>query len=129
MKNKLFLAIYNDDIKKVDDFINQGIDINIQDTLTCYTPLIYASSNGYKEIVKLFLKQPNIDITIKDSDGDFFMVYLKVNSFLIDYKLQQTILNNQRDDIILFLNKYNLTHPNIKKENPDLFKANVWGLV
>ena len=162
MKEEWFKAIENNNINKVNELINQGIDVNIQNTLG-YTALILTSYYGYNQIVELLLKHPNIniniqnnydntaliealyyrheeivksllkhpgiDINIQNNDGENFIDFFKYNSFLIDYQLQKEILNNDRDDIILFLDKYNLIHPNIKKENPDLFKANVWGLV
>jgi hypothetical protein len=91
-----------------------------------------ASCFRYKEIIELLLKHPNIDVTIKDIDGDFFMVYFNDKydkSFLINYDLQQTILNNQREDIILFFNQHNLIHPDIKTEYKHLFQASEWGLI
>jgi ankyrin repeat protein len=126
-----FDAIWNNNIEKVKEFINQGVDVNIKSSLS-YTALMDASCFKYKEIIELLLKHPNIDITIKDLDGYFFIVYFNdksYNSILIDYDLQKEILNNQREDIILFIDKYNFTHPKIKTEYKELFQASDWGLI
>jgi ankyrin repeat protein len=133
MEKEWFKAIWKNNIKKINDLIDKGIDVNTQDSNNEFTPLILASYNRNIEIVELFLKQSNINITIKDVYNHIFIDYIINNeekkSFLINYDLQKKILDNQRDDIILFLDKYNLVHPDIKKENPELFKANVWGLI
>jgi ankyrin repeat protein len=171
MKKEWFEAIEQNDINKVNELINQGIDVNIQNN-NGDNALIYASFNGYKEIVELLLKhpninintpegihpvnvqnkfgdtaliaassrlnkeivelllkQPNINVEIEDNNGFNFISILKDKSYLIDYQLQKQILNNQREDIILFLNKYNLVYPDIKSELPELFQASDWGLI
>jgi hypothetical protein len=87
--------------------------------------------NDYsKETLKLLLSQPNIDIKNNTEDKNF-IDYLKKydKSFLIDYDMQKKILDNNRDDIILFLNDHELIHPKIKDDYPELFKAKDWGLI
>jgi ankyrin repeat protein len=128
LENQWFKAVYKNNIEKVKEFINQGIDINKQNRYNI-TALIYASSWGYKEIVKLLLKHPNINLELKDNNNNNFITILKNKEFLIDYQLQKELLNNDRENIILFLDKYNLVHPKIKDENPTLFQASDWGLI
>ncbi len=38
------------------------------------TALMYASQNGYKEIIEILLKMPNIDINVKDNV--YFMLFI-----------------------------------------------------
>jgi ankyrin repeat protein len=125
----LIVASRNGNIDIVKLLLKQpGIDINLQDNYG-FTALIYASRNEYIDIVKLLLKQPEIDVELKDNKNYFIDYKINDNSFLIDYDLQKQILNNQREDIIIFINQYELIHPDIKSEYKDLFQASVWGLI
>jgi ankyrin repeat protein len=99
-----------------------GIDVNIQGK-NKYTALLSSSLNGFIDIVKLLLSHPKIDITIENDIGCDFIQVQGTNEryFLKDYELQKKILDNNRTDIILFLNEHRLVHPKIKKEYPHLF--------
>jgi ankyrin repeat protein len=158
-----FNAIKHNNIKKVKELINSGIDINIQDD-NGKTALIIASFNGFEFMVDLLLQQPDIDVNIQDNHGNtaliytsctntlynvlkllitqpdiditikndmdhIFMDYILYDRFLKKYELQKKILDNNRDDIILFFDKHNLVNYKIKKEYANLFKAEDWGLV
>jgi ankyrin repeat protein len=105
-----------------------GIDINIKNK-NGNSVLIIASSTDKKEIIKLLLKRPEIDINIKNNDNKNFIEILKDKYFLIDYDLHKKILKNGREDILIFLDKYELIHPKFKEENENIFKANNWGLI
>jgi ankyrin repeat protein len=124
-----FRAIEYNDFKTVKDYINQGVDINSRDRWGT-TALLYAFFRGRENITKLLLIQPNININVTHIIfNDSFIDYNSNRSFLIDYKVQKEILDNQRDDIILLFDKHNLVHPKIKEENPELFQASNWGLI
>ena len=56
--------------------------------------------------VKLLLQHPDININLKSIDDKNFIDILEGKNILIDYDLQKKILENGRDDIILFLNEY-----------------------
>jgi ankyrin repeat protein len=107
---------------------HSDIDVNLHDN-DGETALINSTYPSNKEILKMLLEHPDIDITIKGNNGKTFMDYLNNNSFLKDYSLQKKILENNRDDILLFLDKNKLLIEEIKKEAPDLFEAKNWGLV
>jgi hypothetical protein len=98
------------------------IDVNIHND-NYNTALIYSAHFGSdKKILKLFLKCPDIDVTMKNFYNKNFIDYLEGRrKFLIDYLLQKKILENERNDIIVFFNKYKLVHPKIKKEYPHIF--------
>jgi ankyrin repeat protein len=128
MENKWFLAIYDNNIEKVKELIDQGVDINYKNS-SGYTPLLIASFYEKIDVVKLLLIQPNINIDLVDNDIHNFIDIIFDKSLLINYKLQKNILNNQREDIIILLNKYNLIHPKIKDEVPELFQVSQWGLI
>ena len=63
MSYQEFVKIINKvDVKKLKDLIAKGVDVNIQDIFG-NTPLIYASSKGYFNLVKLLIEKganPNI---------------------------------------------------------------------
>jgi hypothetical protein len=125
----LIIASFNGNRKIVELLLKQpDININIKN-INAWTSLSYSSIYNRKDIVKLLLIQPEINITIKDNRGNIFIDFFKNRSFLINYKLQKEILKNGREDIIIFFNKYNLVHPDVKKENMHLFKAHSWGLI
>lgn len=105
-----------------------NININSQNN-DGNTALLDASYCGYYEIVELLLKHPDINVELKNNDDRNFIDKLSDNSFLINYQLQKEILNNDREDIILFFNQYDLIYPDIKKEYKDLFQASNWGLI
>jgi ankyrin repeat protein len=175
MKETWFHAVKKNNIEKVKELINQGVDINIQDEHD-NTALIYSSYYGCIEITEFLLNQPGIDINIKNKNGNdsLFLAFwkdsrsyllndrgkfkikdiiklllsrkdikidlfnfnysdiykhIKYCNYLKNYILQKKILENDREDIILFLNEYDLIESNFKKENPDLFNANDWGLI
>lgn len=49
------------------------------------TPLHLACSKGYTEIVKLLLKNPNINIHIKDDISTFFCIKFSLHYLIIFY--------------------------------------------
>jgi ankyrin repeat protein len=104
-----------------------NIDVNIQDNYG-YNALIVAFYRNKEKTIKILLEHPDIDITLKEYNGNSIFDFMDNNSFLIDYKLQNKILKNGREDIILFFNKYGLVHRGIRKNNPELFQASEWGL-
>lgn len=57
------LAAYMGDLAKLDDFIQEGVDINALDTHG-YTPLHYAAQNGQKETAKLLIAK-GADVNVK----------------------------------------------------------------
>jgi hypothetical protein len=77
----------------------------------------------------MLLKHPNIDVTIKNNEYKNFIDYINDKSIFKNYYLQKKILNNNREDILVFLNKYGLINDKIKEEVPELFKASEWGLI
>ena len=128
MEDQWFYSIHCNYIEDVEDFINKGIDINVQDNYG-YTALMISSFGKYNYIVEILLKHPDIDVTIKNDEGYNFIDMLEDTSFLINYQIQKYLLKSGRDDIILFFDKYNLIDPKIKEEYPDLFNADKWGLI
>jgi hypothetical protein len=107
---------------------NPDVDVNVINGHE-QNALIYASRFGYYNILKMLLKHPNIDITYEIAGGTIFFDEVEYLYTLRDYEMQKKIIENKRDDIILFLEKKGLVHPKIKEEYPDLFTANSWGLI
>jgi ankyrin repeat protein len=120
-------------INKNDDVFNllisqPDIDVNIQNNYK-WSALKYAAFHGNYYVIEELLKRPDIDITLKDLNNNTFIYNMRNKEILKKYSLQKKILDNNREDIILYFNNYDLVHPNIKKEYPDLIKAANWGLV
>jgi hypothetical protein len=117
---------------KIKEMIEQGFDINYQDD-DGHTSLICASYNRFRDIIVFLLTNKDIDITLKDKNGKNFVDWLDNIDILIDiikdYDLQKRIIENERDDIILYFDEINMIHEKIKEEYPDLFKAKDWGLI
>jgi ankyrin repeat protein len=63
-----FRAIENNDIKKVNNLLNQGIDVNIQNNFG-YTALMLTALMRHNELFIKILKQTNIDINIQSKAG------------------------------------------------------------
>jgi ankyrin repeat protein len=64
----IFEAVKNNNIDKVKELLNSGIDVNIQDKHN-WTPLHIACLNHQLANVKLLLSHPDININIKNKDG------------------------------------------------------------
>jgi ankyrin repeat protein len=67
LEQKLFLAVKDNNIDKVEDIISSGVDINYQNK-DGQTALFIAASNNYYFIVSLLIKN-SINIHIKDYMG------------------------------------------------------------
>jgi ankyrin repeat protein len=122
------------------------IDINRQNIEGC-TALIGAVVDGRSDIAKLLITRPEIDVTLKcygwrGWSGDFIDIVVNGMkaaynisvkeahlNFLKEYPLQKKIINNGREDIILFLNKYNIYNDKIKNEYPHLFTGSELNLL
>merc|ERR1719450_1430535 len=62
-----------------------GVNVNCSSSLTGYTPLIWAADRGHAEggeellnqpdIVKILLKQPNIEVNAVDVDGHTALIW------------------------------------------------------
>lgn len=63
--NDIFKAIQNNDIEKVKELLDSGIDVNTKNKFED-TPLYEACYFNRIEIVKLLLEHPNIDVNTKD---------------------------------------------------------------
>jgi ankyrin repeat protein len=122
MIEKMLLEINMNNINKVKDLIDQGIDVNLKNKYG-WTALILATELRNKSIIKLLLNHPNIIIS------DKICLMLSVKNILIDYQLQKNILNNNRVNILILFNQYGLINSKIKDENKHLFQANDWGLI
>jgi ankyrin repeat protein len=111
------------------------IDINIknkfnQTVLMIASHLIYPQNDEFGislKMLKKLLIRKDVDINILVS-GEMFIYYIQKKDKLKDYSLQKRILDNDREDLILF-DKYELVVDEIKEEYPELFKAKDWGLV
>ena len=64
----IFEAINNNDIEKVKELLNSGVDVNLRD-INKQTPLHTSCSNNRIKIAKLLLAHPNIDVNIKREGG------------------------------------------------------------
>ena len=97
-----FKAIKNGQIEVVNQFLEDGIDVNLKNPRE-HTPLILASMGGHTEMVELFLKYEEIDVNIQ--------------SFLGKYTALILALRNGHDAIVELL----LKHKNIKVNIKDSF--------
>ena len=84
----IFKYIKNNDIKSIKNYINSGVDLNIQ-RLSGYTPLIVASKNNKIEIVKLLLNA-GADVNKQNISGNT--------------ALMSAALHNNREIVELLLN-------------------------
>ena len=55
LKSDLFDAAKKGDTKRVDELIEKGADVNVEDG-TGWTPLMYASAQGHTETVELLIR-------------------------------------------------------------------------
>jgi hypothetical protein len=133
LKEQWWKAVYFGDSIKVKTLIKKGVDVNMKDDDNNLTALLFVSSY-YKNNSLTFdtlLQHPNIDVTVKDKKGFNFIDNLKHSYYfenktdlkyaLMIYHIQKKIIENGREDIILFLNKYKMVHPKIKEEYPHIF--------
>ena len=128
LNNKLINAARNGLINVVQYLINAGSDINYNDNNVDYTPLMYATLQNHKKIVKLLIKN-GANVNIKSVSGwsaltlsiyqgwNDIIKILFDNGALIDFnnfedmfKLRRAITNGHRDsvDLIRKLFKQNL---------------------
>ena len=104
----IFTYIKNNDIKSIKNYINSGVDLNIQ-RLSGYTPLIVASKNNKIEIVKLLLNA-GVDIDKQTNEGyTALIVAAKYNKreiieLLLDYGADEFILDNNNKSFYDYLN-------------------------
>ena len=86
----------NGEYEKVVEILNiQNINLNIQD-LADYTPLHYASEEGYLEIVQALLAEERIQINIQSSSGN---TALHRATLLGHYEIVQALLAEERIQI------------------------------
>jgi len=77
-KNKnLFNAIFNNNIEEVKLLIEAGANVNAKDEYG-YIPLIIASANNYKEIVKLLIEA---NVNVKNEDAFKALKYSIINNY------------------------------------------------
>lgn len=67
--SELFLAIENGELGEVERLLNEGADINAQDSVTKFTPLHAAISLADKRIVELLSQHSLINFDLKDQFG------------------------------------------------------------
>ena len=100
----IFEAIYKNDIVKVKELIDSGIDINTREIKRGLTPLHSACFRYYSkyakkvsiDMVKLILEHPDTDVTIKDNYG---LCCLKSLGYLDFFDLIPYIISHKSFDI------------------------------
>jgi len=117
-------AIIMDNIARAKRLLNNSlVDVNMRIKtnmvppsmdITVSTPLEYAVDLGIKELVELLLKQPNIDVNMRDDSGATVLTYAVQNTQGLKEELLQrpdviTLLDHSQKDIVEML----LKHPNI----------------
>ena len=65
----LYMVVLSQDLNQINQALLNGADVNNPYPENGNIPLHIAALNGYTEIVKLLLAQPNIDKTIKNKEG------------------------------------------------------------
>ena len=85
----LFKAIEKNDLLKVKELINTGVDINSVDSYG-YSALHVASSKGLNDIA-FFLVDNNIDVNMPDKNGQTILHYVAEYNQL---KLAKAVLDN-----------------------------------
>jgi ankyrin repeat protein len=90
-----FNVIQINNIYAVKEFINQSIDVNMED-IVGNSGLIYSVIYNRKEIVKLLLKQPNININFRNHSGDTALI---LSIFWEYYDISQLLLERNEIDV------------------------------
>lgn len=81
-----FIAVKNDNIGKVGDFLKSGIDPNVRDSKG-RTALGVAMIEQSPKAAKLLLAQPNIDINALDNAGESALMLAALKGDMADVKL------------------------------------------
>lgn len=127
-----YQTLKNNDFVKAQQMIDDGWDVNATSNASS-TALVRCSYYERFDALFFLLKQPNIDVTARDYDGDFMEQLVGVgidpSTILKNYDLQQTIIKNNRYDIIKMFNDYKAIHPDIRKEYPHLFTGIELGML
>jgi len=136
-KNEFISAVKKNDTRKVIQFINDGMDVNIVDEKNGWTPLHYASSKGFDEIAKILIEN-GADIDKRDYKGRTplhiaaKMGSVKVAKVLLDYGADPEAkdgegrrpidysLENQRKSLVILLTEI---LPEEEQEKENLFIA------
>lgn len=110
------------------------IDINIQDQMgmTALMRAVNSMNDDYVDempaeehehllVALILMKEPKIDLTLKDEEGETFLDYLKKKQCgeFKDYDLQKTIIKNNPRNLVPFIKK-GIVNAKIKKEYPHL---------
>ena len=88
----LFSAVENNNIKKVQSYLEQGANCNALDSYD-RTALINASVSGYDDIAKLLIKE-GTDVNIRDKAGATALMYTARDT---NYEMVEFLLKNGAD--------------------------------
>ena len=113
----LFSAVENNNIKKVQSYLEQGANCNALDSYD-RTALINASVNGYDDIAKLLIEE-GTDVNIRDKAGATALMYTArdTNYEMVEFLLKNGADVNIRDTAGETALYYSIKHDSFGQEN------------
>ena len=80
--NALFHAIKNTRFEIAQLLLNSNADVNISSFSSGQTPIVYSTMKNQVDMIKLLVKQPQIDINHRDNDGNSALLHAVKNDHL-----------------------------------------------
>jgi ankyrin repeat protein len=72
----MHFAAWTGNVSVLEELIHTGIDVNIKDPISHYTPLSLAVWNMHRDVIDLLLKVPTIELDIVNSHGEWTSLHL-----------------------------------------------------
>jgi ankyrin repeat protein len=111
-------CFYAGNLKEIESLITEE-NINLQDDFGT-TALMAATYNQNLDLIKLLLKQPKIDLTLKDTDNKTLLDYIPLKDITLEIIAYGSI---EKEYIVLYegFNKINIINLLSNKQKLQLF--------